>query len=187
MAWSAAAHGAAEFFNRRWLDYAGFTADQAQGWGWTTAVHPDDLNVLVDYWQGVLASGKPAEIEGRLRRFDGVYRWFLFRATPAFDDDGRVVKWYGTNTDIEERKKAEQSPAIQNTRLQLLLKLTNQITSNLELRKVPRAISARCLVSAFDGAYFSREWKEALWARFYTGAPPRRRRSVERYNIVKRA
>src|ERR1700752_5207613 len=58
MAWSAAADGAAEFFNRRWLDYAGFSADQAQGWGWTTAVHPDDFNVLVEYWQGMLASGK---------------------------------------------------------------------------------------------------------------------------------
>ena len=142
MAWSAAADGAAEFFNRRWLDYAGLTADQAQGWGWTTAVHPDDLNGLVEYWQGMLASGKPGEIEGRLRRFDGVYRWFFFRATPAFDESGKVVKWYGTNTDIEQRKKAEQILAVQNTRLQLLLKLTNQITSNLELREVLRAISA---------------------------------------------
>ncbi|MGC2546332.1 MAG: sigma 54-interacting transcriptional regulator [Silvibacterium sp.] len=142
MAWSAAADGAAEFFNQRWLDYAGLTADQAQGWGWTAAVHPDDLSGLVEYWQGMLASGKPGEIEGRLRRFDGVYRWFLFRATPAFDESGRVIKWYGTNTDIEERKKAEQILAVQNTRLQLLLKLTNQITSNLELREVLRAISA---------------------------------------------
>src|SRR5579863_9590348 len=97
MAWSAAADGAAEFFNRRWLDYAGLTADQAQGSGWTTAVHPDDLNVLVEYWQGMLASAKPGEIEGRLRRFDGVYRWFYFRATPAFDESQKVVKWYGTN------------------------------------------------------------------------------------------
>jgi hypothetical protein len=104
-------------------------------------VHPDDLNVLVGYWQGVLASGKPAEIEGRLRRFDGVYRWFLFRAIPAFDDNGKVVKWYGTNTDIEARKTAEQALAVQNSRLQLLLKLTNQITSNLELRKVLRNLS----------------------------------------------
>ncbi|MGB0124099.1 MAG: sigma 54-interacting transcriptional regulator [Silvibacterium sp.] len=142
MAWSAAADGAAEFFNQRWLDYAGLTADQAQGWGWTAAVHPDDLSGLVEYWQGMLASGKPGEIEGRLRRFDGVYRWFFFRATPAFDDSGKVVKWYGTNTDIELRKKAEQILAVQNTRLQLLLKLTNQITSNLELREVLRAISA---------------------------------------------
>jgi formate hydrogenlyase transcriptional activator len=142
MAWSAAADGAAEFFNRRWLDYAGLTADQAKGWGWTTAVHPDDFNALVEYWQGMLASGKPGEIEARLRRFDGVYRWFFFRATPAFDENGKAVKWFGTNTDIELRKKAEQNLAVQNTRLQLLLKLTNQITSNLEFREVLRAISA---------------------------------------------
>ncbi len=142
MAWSAGADGAAEFFNRRWLDYAGLTAGQAQGWGWTSAVHPDDFNGLVEYWQGMLASGKPGEIEARLRRFNGIYRWFFFRATPAFDDSGKVVKWYGTNTDIELRKKAEQILAVQNTRLQLLLKLTSEITSNLELREVLRAISA---------------------------------------------
>ena len=109
MAWSAAPDGAAEFFNGRWLAYAGLTADQAQGWGWTIAVHPDDLSVLVDYWQTIMASGRSGEIEARLRRFDGVYRWFLFRATPSLDDNGRVVKWYGTNTDIEERKRAEQA------------------------------------------------------------------------------
>ncbi len=109
MAWSAAADGAAEFFNGRWLAYAGLTADQALGWGWTVAVHPDDLNVLVDYWRTVMASDQSGEIEARLRRFDGVYRWFLFRATPSLDDNGRVVKWYGTNTDIEERKRVEQA------------------------------------------------------------------------------
>ena len=107
MAWSAAADGSAEFFNGRWLAYSGLTADQAQGWGWTVAVHPNDLKVLVNYWQTIMALGKSGEIEARLRRFDGVYRWFLFRATPSLDENGRVVKWYGTNTDIEERKRAE--------------------------------------------------------------------------------
>ena len=141
MAWSAAADGAAEFFNRRWLDYAGLSADQVQGWGWTSAVHPDDLNRLADYWRSVSASGQPGEIEARLRRFDGVYRWFLFRATPSLDH-GRVVKWYGTNTDIEARKTAEQAIVTQNSRLQLLLKLTQEITSNLEFRELLRAISA---------------------------------------------
>ncbi len=152
MAWSAAADGAAEFFNRRWLDYAGLTADQAHGWGWTSAVHPDDLNCLVEYWQGMLASGKPGEIEGRLRRSDGVYRWFYFRATPAFDESGKLVKWYGTNTDIELRKNAEQILAVQNTRLQLLLKLTNQITSNLEQCMSSRILAeiARSTVHALD-------------------------------------
>ena len=141
MAWSAAADGAAEFFNRRWLDYAGLSADQVHGWGWTSAVHPDDLSRLADYWRSVLASGAPGEFEARLRRFDGVYRWFLFRATPSLDH-GRVVKWYGTNTDIEARKTAEQAIVTQNSRLQLLLKLTQEITSNLELRELLRAISA---------------------------------------------
>jgi PAS domain S-box-containing protein len=109
MAWSAAPDGSADFFNQRWLAYAGLTADQAQGWGWTVAVHPDDLNALVDYWRKIMVSGQSGEIEARLRRFDGVYRWFLFRATASLDDNGRVVKWYGTNTDIEERKRAEQA------------------------------------------------------------------------------
>jgi len=109
MAWSASADGAAQFFNRRWLDYAGLAADQVEGWGWTVVVHPDDLNVLVDYWRMLMSSGQSGEIEGRLRRFDGVYRWFLFRATPSVDETGRIVKWYGTNTDIEERKTAEQA------------------------------------------------------------------------------
>jgi PAS domain S-box-containing protein len=109
MAWSAATDGAAEFFNGRWLAYAGLTADQALGWGWTAAVHPDDLNALADYWRTIMVSGQPGEIEARLRRFDGVYRWFLFRATPSLDESGRVLKWYGTNTDIEARKRAEQA------------------------------------------------------------------------------
>jgi formate hydrogenlyase transcriptional activator len=155
MAWSAAADGAAEFFNRRWLDYAGLSADQVHGWGWISAVHPDDLNRLADYWRGVLASGQSGEIEARLRRFDGVYRWFLFRATPSLDN-GKVVKWYGTNTDIEERKKAEQAVAVQNTRLQLLLKLTKEITSNLDRRKLLRAISASIReVMDFDAVHIS--------------------------------
>jgi PAS domain S-box-containing protein len=116
MAWSAAADGTAEFFNRRWLDYAGLSADQVQGWGWISAVHPEDFNRLTDYWRGVLASGQSGEIEARLRRSDGVYRWFLFRATPSLDN-GRVVKWYGTNTDIEERKAAEQAQYRENQAL----------------------------------------------------------------------
>ncbi len=107
LAWTARADGSADFFNRRWLDYTGLSAEKACDSGWTGALHPDDVNRLVAYWGSVLASGRPGEIEGRLRRFDGVYRWFLFRATPSFDNNGKVVKWFGTNTDIEDRKRAE--------------------------------------------------------------------------------
>ena len=75
----------------------------------------------MDYWRTVLASGEPGEIEGRLRRFDGVYRWFLFRATPSFDNDGRVVKWFGTNTDIEDRKRNEAALQQSEERFRLIV------------------------------------------------------------------
>ena len=131
LAWSARSDGSADFFNQRWLDYTGFSAEQACDWGWTAALHSDDLNGLVDYWRSVLASGEPGEIEGRLRRFDGVHRWFLFRATPSFDDDGKVTKWFGTNTDIEDRKRAECLLAGENLVLQMTAK-GNSLESILE-------------------------------------------------------
>ena len=109
LAWAAGPAGAAEFFNQRWLDYTGLSEEQARDWGWTTALHSDDLQGLVDHWQTILASAEPGEIEARLRRFDGIYRWFLFRATPSFDNNGKVVQWFGTNTDIEDRKRVEDA------------------------------------------------------------------------------
>src|SRR5258708_5787693 len=122
LAWSARSDGFADFFNQRWLDYTSLSAEQARDWGWTVALHSDDLNGLVNYWRSVLASGAPGEIEARLRRSDGVYRWFLFRATPSFDNDGRVVKWFGTNTDIEDRKRAESLLAGENLVLEMTAK-----------------------------------------------------------------
>jgi PAS domain S-box-containing protein len=107
LVWSALPDGSADFFNRHYLDYAGFTQEQAAGTGWTAAVHPDDLPGLVATWQRILAAEQPGEAEARLRRRDGAYRWFLFRANPLRDESGRVVKWYGTNTDIDDRKRAE--------------------------------------------------------------------------------
>lgn len=109
LAWSARPDGSAEFFNRPWLDYAGLSAEEASDWGWTVAIHPEDWGRLMDYWRRLLASKEAGEIEVRLRRFDGEYRWFLFRGSPLRDGSGRVVKWYGTNTDLEERKRAEEA------------------------------------------------------------------------------
>ncbi|WP_176477976.1 PAS domain S-box protein [Mesorhizobium sp. WSM3862] len=108
LAWSARPDGSAEFFNQHYLDYIGMSADQAQGWGWTAAVHPDDMLGLAGAWQTILASSAPGEAEARLRRHDGSYRLFLFRANPLRDDKGSVVKWYGVNTDIEDRKRSEE-------------------------------------------------------------------------------
>jgi PAS domain S-box-containing protein len=122
--WSARSDGSAEFFNQRWLDYTGLSAGQALDWGWKIAIHPDDLARMLETFQGAVDSGKPFEVEGRLRRRDGAFRWFLFRGNPVLDESGRVVKWYGTNTDLEERKCAEQ--ALRSTE-QSLRRIVNSI------------------------------------------------------------
>ena len=107
LSWSARPDGSADFFNQRYLDFVGLSAEQTQDWGWTVAVHPEDLNGLAGSWQSIMASGTAGEAEARLRRFDGEYRWFLFRANPLRDESGNIVKWFGINADITERKRAE--------------------------------------------------------------------------------
>ena len=109
MLWSASPNGAIEFLNRRWLEYTGIAEDAALGWDWLTVVHPEDRAAARDYWLGVLKSGEPAETEVRIRGVDGAYRWFLVRCSPSRDASGAVVRWYGTNTDIEDRRRAEDA------------------------------------------------------------------------------
>jgi PAS domain S-box-containing protein len=120
LAWCSRPDGSNEFLNQRWLDYTGLTIEEAQGWGWKVAIHPDDLPQLLDVWHGLLASGKSGELEARLRRADGVYRWFLFRVEPLRDPHGTIVKWYGTNTDIDDRKRAEALLAAENQILEMV-------------------------------------------------------------------
>jgi PAS domain S-box-containing protein len=117
LVWSARPDGSAEFFNKHYLDYVGFSSEQAGDWGWTAAVHPEDLDGLADAWQAIMASRQAGEKEARMRRFDGTYRWFLFRANPLCDDSGNVIKWFGINTDIEDRKRAEEELRETQTKL----------------------------------------------------------------------
>lgn len=108
LAWSARTDGSAEFFNRHYLDYVGLSEEQAANWGWTRAVHPDDVEDLTASWRGIMTSQKSGETEARLCRFDGVYRWFLFRINPLRNETGDIIKWYGISIDIDDRKRAEE-------------------------------------------------------------------------------
>ncbi len=121
LAWSARSDGSADFFNQPWLEYTGLSEEQALNWGWKSAVHPDDLARMLETFQEAVDAGRPFEVEGRLRRSDGVFRWFLFRGNPFLDQSGRVVKWYGTNTDLEERKHAEQALKASEQSLRLIV------------------------------------------------------------------
>jgi formate hydrogenlyase transcriptional activator len=105
--WTSFPDGSKEYLNKRWYEYTGLTLEQGKGWGWKVVVHPDDLDQLVREWRALLDAPKPGELETRIRRYDGEYRWFLIRVIPQFDVEGNVVRWFGSNTDIEDRKRAE--------------------------------------------------------------------------------
>ena len=107
--WSAAPDGSVDFMNRRWLESTGLSVENELGWNWNSAVHPDDLTRFVDEWRRALSAGEPMECEARLRQADGQYRWALIRNVPLRDELGKIVKWYGTSIDIEDRKQAEDS------------------------------------------------------------------------------
>jgi PAS domain S-box-containing protein len=117
--------GAVQFRNRRWAEYIGLSHfGNAEGFE-KTAIHPEDLDRIVRRWSASLASGERYEDEMRIRRADGEYRWFLARAVPVRDKRGKVVKWYGAATDIQDRKRAEQ--------LQADLAHTNRVSTMGEL------------------------------------------------------
>jgi PAS domain S-box-containing protein len=120
LAWSARPDGSVEFLNRRWLDYTGLSTEEASKWGWTAALHTEDRDRLLDFWRRLLDSGEAGEIEARLRRYDGDYRWFLFRIEPVRDNRGDIFKWYGANTDIEDRKRAEALLAAEKRTLEMI-------------------------------------------------------------------
>ena len=107
--WAAKPDGKLDWFNDKVLEYTGAQADEFDGDGWGKVVHPQDVGVAVEAWQRALASGTVYEIEFRLRRSDGAYRWHLARAMPIRGDTGKVERWIGTNTDIDDRIQAERA------------------------------------------------------------------------------
>jgi len=129
------AAGEFQLFNRQILEYFGKTPAELKSWATSDLVHPDDLPRVIAAFTSSIESGHPYDSEHRCRRADGVYRWFQVRALPVRDTEGRIISWYILFTDIDERKRAED-------RLQLLLDVTNQVVSNLQLRDLLRAISA---------------------------------------------
>ena len=106
--WSDLPDGYCDFLNQRWLTYFNLSLQEAQGAGWATLLHPDDAAHHLESWQKSVATGIPFETEARYRNPDGEYRWFLNRANPLRDNTGRIVKWYGTNIDIENLKRTER-------------------------------------------------------------------------------
>jgi PAS domain S-box-containing protein len=106
LVWTMTASGEVELVNQRMLGYFGKTLEELKEW--TLFLHPDDRARVMAYWRGTTESGQAYDLEHRLRRADGAYRWFQARGLPQRDAQGRIVRWYNLLTDIDERKKAEE-------------------------------------------------------------------------------
>jgi PAS domain S-box-containing protein len=107
LAWTAKPDGHVDYYNGRWYEYTGTTFEEMQGWGWEKVHDPELLPRVVEKWKRSLETGEPFEMEFTLRRADGVPRWFLTRVTAARDASGKILRWFGTTTDIHELKAAQ--------------------------------------------------------------------------------
>ncbi len=155
------AGGEVEFVGQQTLDYFGKTLDELKGWAISGIAHPDDASRILAAWRRSIETGQPYDSEYRLRRGDGVYRWFHVRALPWRDAGGHIIRWYVLHTDIDERKQAED-------RLQLLFDVTNQVVSNLQLRDLLRSISGNIRrVMQCDCASLALPYEENKQLRLY--------------------
>ena len=139
MVWTALPSGALDYYNQRVSDYGGVPMEQLTGSGWTAMLHPDDVPRAVQRWERSLTSGDDYEIEFRLRNKQGSYRWHLVRALPMRDSEGRIVRWFGTCTDIDDQKRAEAelvesrdaAEAANNAKDQFLAVLSHELRTPL--------------------------------------------------------
>ena len=129
--WTAPPDGQLDWFNQRVYEYSGARRGELDGQGWTSMVHPEDLSTTAENWSKALNTQLLYEAEFRLKRHDGVYRWHIARAVPIQDDDGKIIQWIGTNTDIDDQKRVAQQLLESERRLQLSQKAAG--ISSLEL------------------------------------------------------
>lgn len=149
--WTAEPNGALDYVNQRILEYFQRTYEEMVGWGWQNVLHPDDVQNCIERWTHSLTTGDAYEVEFRLRYApDGSYRWHLGRALPVRDDKGQIVSWFGTNTDIDEHKQAEQE------RIQLLAR--EQAAREAAVRSENRT---RNILESIADAFFAldNEWR----------------------------
>jgi PAS domain S-box-containing protein len=120
LAWSSHADGSVDFVNQQWREYTGLSTEESHGPGWKAAVHPDDLQGLLQQWETQPEVNHAGEYEVRLRRSDGVFRWFSIRREPLHDRAGALLRWYGTAADIENRKQADALRAAEKPTLEMI-------------------------------------------------------------------
>jgi PAS domain S-box-containing protein len=162
---SARPDGFIDFFNQRSLEFLGLPFEEVSGWGWSKAVHPDDIEGVLAKWRAALGSGEPFMAESRVRRADGQYRWMLRRDVALFDHHGKIVRWFGSSIDIDDQKGAEA--ALRNT--------TDELRRNeFYLAEGQRLAHIGSWSFTPDGMreYWSAEWFNILGLDPARGVPP---------------
>lgn len=139
MVWATQPDGYHDFYNQRWFEFTGLSFEETKDKGWSLVLHPDDYDRAWKVWQNSLDTGVPYEIEYRMRKFDGTYTWFLARAEPLRDENGKIVKWFGTCTDIQEQReileeleKTKEELRISNNDLNNSIEDLSQINQELD-------------------------------------------------------
>jgi PAS domain S-box-containing protein len=158
LVWSALPDGSVEYINQRFREFSGRSLGEARDWRLSSFVHPEDLEAIAERWRMSLATGKPYEVEGRLQSATGEYHWFLSRAVPLRDEAGAIIKWYGTQTDITERKQAEEASRKSEDRLRLVIDRIPTMAWSLRADGVMEFISQRWI--DYTGVSLEEESKE---------------------------
>ncbi|MCI0538656.1 MAG: PAS domain-containing protein [Verrucomicrobiales bacterium] len=136
LVWTCQPDGWCDYLSRQWVEYTGRPAEEQLGYGWAEHLHPDDRERVRAEWAKATERGDYFDIEFRIRRADGIYRWFKTRAVPLRDSSGHIVKWFGSNTDFEDYKRAERKLQTQLGRLDLLHRITRAIGERQDLRSI---------------------------------------------------
>jgi PAS domain S-box-containing protein len=166
--------GTVDFVSHRWLDYVGLSREEmfptkqplsrTLGGAWKSTNHPDDLDRAVNKWQAALATGEPLELETRYRRADGQYRWFLVRSVPLRDEIGRIVKWYATFTDIDDRKQAEEKRRRSERELRLIFETIPAMVYTMNADGDVELVNERLLTFLGTKTLAFNEWSNFIHA-----------------------
>ena len=148
LAWMADSEGYIFWYNDRWYEYTGTTLEEMKGWGWQKVHHPDEVGRVVERIKVAFATGQPWEDTFPLRSKTGEYRWFLSRALPIFDAEGKVARWFGTNTDITAQRELEQ--ALRESRDQLEQKVTRRTTELSRTNEIMETIDDETSAAAIN-------------------------------------
>jgi PAS domain S-box-containing protein len=181
--WTAAPDGTITYANPRWYDYCGITPEQNARYWPRLVLHPDDRDRCEKEWNRALAEGREYEIEVRNRRYDGVYRWFVTRAVPQLDTDGKVVSWFGVTTDIHDQKEMQLALRRRNEHLGLLSEAAGVLLSTAEPDAMLHALFAKIAPSLGLDTYFNfmvNETGDALRLESYAGVSVETARTITR-------